>query len=136
MERKEALEAGEEEEDIDAEDEGCDDENNRKGGKLDRLKHCHCSLFKPTPELLNYMSDGQPYHIYFPVKIFSCWSVHCCSFVLESEFQTFGEIKKSQTVQAILSCRYGGFNKRHDDVKRKIFWLMRWAGVDAECEVF
>ena len=45
-----------------------------------------------------------------PVKIFSCWSVHCCSFVLESEFQTFGEIKKSQTVQAILSCRYGGFN--------------------------
>ena len=31
---------------------------------------------------------------------------------LESEFQTFGhgEIKKSQTVQAILSCRYGGFN--------------------------
>ena len=29
---------------------------------------------------------------------------------MESEFQTFGEIKKSQTVQAILSCRYGGFN--------------------------
>ena len=54
-------------------------------------------LASPKPRLL-------------PVKIFSCWSVHCCSFVLESEFQTFGEIKKSQTVQAILSCRYGGFN--------------------------
>ena len=57
MERKEALEEGEEEEDIDADDEG-------KGGKLGRLKHCHCSLFKPTPELLNYMSDGQPYQRY------------------------------------------------------------------------
>ena len=28
------------------------------------------------------------------------------------------------------------YRKRHDDVKRKIFGLMRWAGIDAECKVF
>ena len=41
----------------------------------------------------------------FPLSLSLC-------LCLESEFQTFGhgEIKKSQTVQAILSCRYGGFN--------------------------
>ena len=39
-------------------------------------------------------------------------SVKLAYFPSESEFQTFGhgEIKKPQTVQAILSCRYGGFN--------------------------
>ena len=29
-----------------------------------------------------------------------------------------------------------GYRKRHDGVKRKISGLMRWAGVEAECEVF
>ena len=52
------LEQEKEDEDVE------DDENNVSGLKLGKLKHCHCSLFRPSPELLNYMSAGQPYQRY------------------------------------------------------------------------
>ena len=29
-----------------------------------------------------------------------------------------------------------GWRKRHDGVKMRLFGLMRWAGVEADCEVF
>ena len=29
-----------------------------------------------------------------------------------------------------------GYRKRHDGVKQKMLGLMRWAGLDVECEVF
>ena len=28
------------------------------------MKHCHCSLFRPTPELLNFIKSGQPHQRY------------------------------------------------------------------------
>ena len=60
LDRQKEIERGsleqEDEEDEDLED----DENNVRGKKLVNLRHCHCSLFRPSPELLSYMSDGQP----------------------------------------------------------------------------
>ena len=29
-----------------------------------------------------------------------------------------------------------GWSRRHDDVKEKIFALLRWAGLEVQCEVF
>ena len=28
------------------------------------MQHCHCSLFRPTPELLNFIKSGQPHQRY------------------------------------------------------------------------
>lgn len=42
----------------------------------------------------------------------------------------YGDNVVGQTLQG------DGFRKRHDHVKRKILSLLRWAGVDVECEVF
>ena len=36
----------------------------KKGWQLGKLKHCHCSLFRPTPELLNFIKSGQPHQRY------------------------------------------------------------------------
>ena len=45
--------------DDEEEEEGVNDEEETKTTH-GRLKHCHCSLFRPSPELMEFMSEGQP----------------------------------------------------------------------------
>ena len=77
---------------------------------LHSLPHCEWRFYVSQPQTKPNNVGPTVTHAFSETCIFPL-SLSLC-LCLESEFQTFGhgEIKKSQTVQAILSCRYGGFN--------------------------
>ena len=62
IEREKEIEAGSLEiaEHAEEQDDAEDEENNNKERGGGKLRHCHCSLFRPSDELIHYMSTGQP----------------------------------------------------------------------------
>ena len=96
------------------------DDNDESDDKEDskNLKHCHCSLFKPSPKLLASVKDGQPYQ--------RCKAAEEVESKKRKEEQFLGELNYKE---------FGGEKKEKADLKKEVLKMKRLEKIQKEEEL-